>query len=40
MQSGPSISGSVEHVVVVRPSTGYQPDPGHAGTGTVVATVC
>jgi hypothetical protein len=39
-QSGSSISGSIEHVVVVRPNAGYQPDPGHPGSGVVVATVC
>lgn len=39
-QAGSSISGSVDHVVVVSPDGGYLPDPGHAGTGKVVATVC
>jgi len=24
----------------VKTDPGYQPDPGHAGTGTVVAKVC
>ncbi|MGN6372940.1 MAG: Ig-like domain-containing protein [Solirubrobacteraceae bacterium] len=39
-KSGSSISGSIEHVVVVSPSDGYQANPGHAGTGKVLATVC
>jgi Big-like domain-containing protein len=39
-QSGSSISGSIEHVAVVSPNAGYQPAPGHAGTGKVIATVC
>lgn len=32
--------GSTAHVVVVRTDPGYDGSPGHAGTGTVVATVC
>ena len=39
-QSGSSISGTTVHIVVVRTDAGYKSDPGHAGTGTVVATVC
>lgn len=39
-QSGSTISGNVEHVVIVTTNPGYAPDPGHAGTGTVVALVC
>lgn len=39
-QSGASISGSVDHVAVVSPNGGYLPDPGHAGMGEVIATVC
>jgi hypothetical protein len=39
-QSGPTISGNVEHIVVVRTNPGYQPDPGHPGTGTVVTQIC
>jgi hypothetical protein len=39
-QSGSTISGNVEHVVVVATNAGYEPNPGHAGTGTVVAQVC
>jgi hypothetical protein len=27
-------------IVVVRTDPGYGPSPGHAGTGTIVATFC
>jgi hypothetical protein len=39
-KSGPTISGDVHEVVVVQTTPGYADDPGHAGTGTVIATVC
>jgi hypothetical protein len=39
-QSGSSISGTIVHIVVVKTDPGYAGDPGHAGTGTIVATVC
>jgi hypothetical protein len=39
-KSGRTISGDGFDVVVVRTDPGYGPDPGHAGTGTVVATIC
>jgi hypothetical protein len=39
-KSGSSISGNVPEIVVVRTSTGYAANPGHAGTGTVVAVYC
>jgi hypothetical protein len=39
-KSGPAIAGDVQRIVVVRTDRGYAPDPGHAGTGTVVAVVC
>jgi hypothetical protein len=39
-KSGPVITGDTVHVVVVKTDPGYRPDPGHPGTGTVVATVC
>jgi hypothetical protein len=39
-QSGSTISGDTPHIVIVKTNPGYAPDPGHAGTGTVVATVC
>jgi len=39
-KSGSTISGDIVHIIVVRTDPGYQPDPGHPGTGTVIAQVC
>ena len=39
-KSGSTITGNTPHLVVVRTNPGYQPDPGHPGTGTVVAQIC
>jgi hypothetical protein len=39
-QSGGTISGNVSMLVVVQTDPGYQPNPGHPGTGTVVAVTC
>lgn len=39
-QNGPSIDGTWGRIVVVRTDAGYAPSPGHAGTGTIVATFC
>jgi hypothetical protein len=39
-QAGSTVSGDTAHVVVVQTNHGYAPNPGHAGTGKVVATVC
>lgn len=39
-QSGSQIGGNVVSIVVVKTNAGYASDPGHAGTGTVVATLC
>lgn len=39
-QAGPHTSGIVGHIVVVKTNPGYAPNPGHSGTGTVVAVVC
>jgi len=39
-QSGSTISGDVSRIIVVMPNAGYDPNPGHSGTGTVVATFC
>jgi hypothetical protein len=39
-KTGSAIAGSTLHVVVVKTDAGYKDDPGHAGLGTVVATVC
>ena len=38
--SGSMISGNTVHVVIVKTDPGYQPNPGHAGTGKVVSRVC
>ena len=37
-KSGPTISGTFTSVVEIQPDPGYAGDPGHDGTGTVVAT--
>jgi hypothetical protein len=37
---GSKISGNTLHIVVVKTNPGYKPNPGHPGTGTVVALVC
>jgi Bacterial Ig-like domain (group 1) len=39
-QSGSTIAGNTVHIVIVKTDSGYQPNAGHAGTGTVVAVVC
>jgi PKD repeat protein len=39
-KSGSEISGNTVHIVVVQTNPGYRNDPGHPGTGTVVAQVC
>jgi hypothetical protein len=39
-QSGPVISGNAVKAVIVKTDPGYEPDPGHAGTGTVVGEIC
>lgn len=39
-QSGSAMSGNTPGMVVVRTNGGYAPDPGHAGTGTVIARIC
>lgn len=39
-KSGSRISGNIVSVVIVETAPGYAADPGHAGTGTVVATLC
>jgi hypothetical protein len=38
-QNGAVISGDAAHWVVVRTDPGYAADPGHPGTGIVVAAV-
>jgi len=37
---GPVISGDIVHIVLVRTNPGYGPNPGHPGTGAIVATLC
>jgi hypothetical protein len=39
-KSGSDLSGDIVHIVVVTPNPGYQPSPGHDGTGKIVATYC
>ena len=39
-KSGSTISGDTQEVVEVETELGYAPDPGHAGTGTVIETLC
>jgi len=39
-KSGSTISGDVKRIVVVKTAAGYSNDPGHAGTGTIVGSVC
>src|SRR5262249_4848745 len=39
-QSGSTITGNTPHVVIVQTNPGYAANPGHAGTGTVVAVLC
>jgi hypothetical protein len=38
-QSGSRYSGDSVHIVVVKTDAGYAGNPGHDGTGTVVATL-
>jgi hypothetical protein len=39
-KSGSTISGNTPSLIIVQTDPGYAPNPGHAGTGTVVATIC
>lgn len=39
-KSGSTISGNSIHIVVIQTNPGYAPNPGHAGTGKVVAVIC
>jgi hypothetical protein len=39
-KGGAAISGNTVHEVVVKTNPGYASDPGHAGTGTVIAQIC
>jgi parallel beta-helix repeat protein len=39
-QTGSTIAGNISQIVIVQTNPGYAPNPGHAGTGTVVAHLC
>jgi hypothetical protein len=39
-KSGSTISGTIVKIVIVKTNAGYDSDPGHPGTATVVATIC
>jgi hypothetical protein len=39
-KAGNTISGNVTKIVVIKTDAGYAPNPGHDGTGTLVATYC
>ena len=39
-KSGNTTSGNIVSIIVVQTDAGYSPEPGHPGTGTVVATYC
>jgi hypothetical protein len=39
-KSGSDIRGDYTAIVVVKVAPGFAPDPGHSGTGTIVATFC
>jgi hypothetical protein len=39
-KTGNTISGNVSKIVVVTPNPGYDTNPGHAGTGKIVAVFC
>jgi hypothetical protein len=39
-KSGSAISGSAPKIVIVQTASGYAGNPGHPGTGVVVATLC
>ncbi|HEY9402004.1 MAG TPA: MBG domain-containing protein [Pyrinomonadaceae bacterium] len=39
-KSGSTSSGNVSQIVILKVAPGYSSNPGHAGTGTVVAVLC
>jgi hypothetical protein len=39
-KAGSKLAGDTAHIVVVQTNAGYDANPGHAGTGTIVAQVC
>lgn len=40
MQSGQTISGNIPQMAIIKTDPSYEPNPGHPGTGTVVAVFC
>lgn len=40
VKQGSVISGDIVHIILVRTNPGYGPNPGHPGTGTIVAQLC
>jgi len=39
-KSGSTISDDTVEIVIVQTDSGYVPNPGHPGTGTMVAIIC
>ncbi|MHB8574141.1 MAG: Ig-like domain repeat protein, partial [Dehalococcoidia bacterium] len=39
-KSGSTISGDIRQIVIIKTDPGYAGNPGHAGTGAVVAVLC
>jgi hypothetical protein len=39
-KSGSTIAGNARQIVIVKTNPGYDSNPGHTGTGTVVAVLC
>jgi hypothetical protein len=39
-KEGKTISGDIQSIVLIATEPGYGPNPGHAGTGTVVGVRC
>ena len=39
-KSGPAISGNISQIAIIKTDPGYDGNPGHAGTGKIVAVLC
>jgi hypothetical protein len=39
-QNGSTMTGDVQHIVIVATGPGYAGNPGHDGTGVIVAALC
>ena len=39
-KNGNVFTGDIKRIVVVQTDPGYSPDPGHPGTGRVIAVLC